>query len=118
MGQLRDTSGHSTFSAAAAAVLMNYFGTDRVRFMATSEGTPGVTRSYASFSAAAAEAGRSRIYGGIHWEFDNAAGLASGHEVGSYVSQHFLLPRTPRSRAGDEMSSIPEAAAPVIVSHE
>ena len=25
---------------------------------------------------AAAEAGMSRVYGGIHWQFDNAAGLA------------------------------------------
>jgi membrane-associated phospholipid phosphatase len=89
------TSGHSTFSGAAAAVLMNYFGTDSVPFTATSEGTPGVSRSYASFSAAAAEAGRSRIYGGIHWQFDNAEGLVSGHQVGSYVTQNFLLPRTP-----------------------
>ena len=30
---------------------------------------PGVTRSFTSFSAAAEEAGRSRIYGGIHFEF-------------------------------------------------
>jgi len=89
------TSGHSTFSGTAAAVLMNYFGTDGIPFTATSEGAPGVSRSYASFSAAAAEAGRSRIYGGIHWEFDNAEGLASGHEVGSYVTQNFLRPRAP-----------------------
>jgi membrane-associated phospholipid phosphatase len=89
------TSGHSTFSAAAAAVLANFYGTDDVRFTSTSEGLPGVTRSFASFSAAAGEAGMSRIYGGIHWSFDNSAGLASGRELGNYVSRNFLVPRVP-----------------------
>jgi hypothetical protein len=52
-----------------------------------------VTRTFARFSAAAEEAGKSRIYGGIHWEFDNREGLASGHAVGEYVCRNFLLPR-------------------------
>jgi hypothetical protein len=48
-----------------------------------------VTRSFASFSAAADEAGRSRIYGGIHWNFDNLDALAAGqslavHAFGNY----------------------------------
>jgi membrane-associated phospholipid phosphatase len=86
------TSGHSTFSAAAAAVLANFFGTDRASFTSTSETLPGVTRSFGTFSAAAEEAGMSRIYGGIHWSFDNSAGLASGRDLGNYISQNFLVP--------------------------
>jgi membrane-associated phospholipid phosphatase len=86
------TSGHSTFSAAAAAALANFYGTDTVPFTSTSEGLPGVTRSFGSFAAAAEEAGMSRIYGGIHWSFDNTAGLASGRDLGNYVSRNFLLP--------------------------
>lgn len=89
------TSGHSTFSGAAAAALSTYFGTDDIRFASTSESAPGVTRYFPSFSAAAAEAGRSRIYGGIHWEFDNTEGLACGRDVGLYVGRHFLQPRAP-----------------------
>jgi hypothetical protein len=50
-----------------------------------------VTRSFDSFSAAAAEAGQSRIYGGIHYQFDNQDGLALGRKVGSYVVSHVLL---------------------------
>lgn len=87
------TSGHSTFSAAAAIVLATFFGTDDVRFTSTSESLPGVARTFTSFWAAAEEAGKSRIYGGIHWEFDNREGLASGRALGEYVSRHFLLPR-------------------------
>jgi hypothetical protein len=89
------TSGHSTFSAAAATTLAMYFGTDEIAFTSTSESLPGVVRSFASFSAAAAEAGQSRIYGGIHYSFDNVAGLASGRAVGEYVCRNFLLPRMP-----------------------
>ena len=87
------TSGHSSFSGAGAAVLAEFFGNDAIRFEATSEGMPGVTRRFASFSAAAEEAGRSRIYGGIHYEFDNRRGLEVGGKVGRAVTRAILRPR-------------------------
>jgi hypothetical protein len=59
----------------------------------TADGLPGVTRSFDSFAAAAAEAGRSRVYGGIHYQFDNANGLALGGEVAGFVVGGFLNPR-------------------------
>jgi hypothetical protein len=87
------TSGHSSFSGAAAAALAAFFGTDRVSFSTASDGLPGVSRSFDSFSAAAREAGMSRIYGGIHWAFDNTDGLACGREIGEYVAlRHFRAP--------------------------
>ncbi len=51
----------------------------------------GVYRSFDSFSDAANEAGRSRIYGGIHFEFSNEQGLAAGRELGHYVGSRFLM---------------------------
>jgi hypothetical protein len=87
-------SGHSTFSGAAAAVLAEFFGTDAVPFVSTSDALPGVTRSFGSFRAAAEEAGMSRIYGGIHWPFDNTEGLKCGREVGEYVARNLLRPQT------------------------
>ncbi len=87
------SSGHSTFSAAAAAVLADYFRTDEVRFTSTSDTLPGVSRKFSRFSDAAAEAGKSRVYGGIHWEFDNREGLACGRLLGEYVCKNFLRPR-------------------------
>ncbi|HEY7314205.1 MAG TPA: phosphatase PAP2 family protein [Gemmataceae bacterium] len=85
-------SGHSTFSGAAATALARFFGTDAIRFRIGSEGTPGVTRSYAGFWAAAEEAGRSRIYGGIHYEFDNQEGLRTGRDLADHIARRFLLP--------------------------
>lgn len=86
------TSGHSSFSGAAAAALAACFGTDEVAFATTSDGLPGVTRSFRRFSAAAEEAGMSRVYGGIHWQFDNTAGLRCGRDVGEAVARRFGLP--------------------------
>jgi hypothetical protein len=61
-----------------------------VSFNSTSDGLPGVTRSFKSFRAAADEAGMSRIYGGIHWQFDNSDGLELGKQIGEQVAMsHF-----------------------------
>lgn len=86
------TSGHSTFSSASARVLGLFFGTDEISFSTTSDALPGVTRSFSSLSAAAEEAGQSRIYGGIHWQYDNQAGLTSGRELAEHVFFNFLAP--------------------------
>jgi hypothetical protein len=93
------TSGHSSFSGAGAMALAAFFGTDRVRFSSTSDALPGVTRSYESFSAAAEEAGMSRIYGGIHWMFDNTDGLACGREVAKHVAERHFLANGARTAA-------------------
>ncbi len=86
------TSGHSTFSGASAKILELFFGTDDIAFATTSDGLPGVQRSFRRLSAAANEAGQSRIYGGIHWQYDNQAGLASGRSLAEHVFFNFLTP--------------------------
>src|SRR5262249_36065568 len=83
-------SGHSTYSAAAAEVLTHVFG-DHTGFSITSVALPGVTRSFADFGDAAQEAGRSRIYGGIHFEFSNQDGQATGKQVADWVLDQFDL---------------------------
>ncbi|MCB1526942.1 MAG: VCBS domain-containing protein, partial [Hyphomicrobiaceae bacterium] len=80
-------SGHSTYSGAAAEVLTGLLGS--VSFTTTSFDLPGVERSYESFLNAAAEAGRSRIYGGIHYEFSNQAGQETGFQIGDWVLDSF-----------------------------
>src|SRR6185295_4472209 len=86
------TSGHSTFSGSSARILGLFFGSDEVSFSTTSDGLPGVQRSFTSFSQAAGEAGQSRIYGGIHWQYDNQDGLASGRSLAEHVFYGFLTP--------------------------
>lgn len=62
------TSGHSTFSAAAAATLSAFF-----------------PQRAAELEAKAREASESRIYGGIHYRFDCEEGLKSGRSIGDYA---------------------------------
>jgi membrane-associated phospholipid phosphatase len=88
-------SGHSSYSGAAAAVLAGFFCADNIQFTHTTDTAPdGQARTYPSFSAAAAEAGRSRVFGGQHFEFSNQAGLAIGHGVATEVLATRLLKRT------------------------
>ncbi|HEX4525974.1 MAG TPA: vanadium-dependent haloperoxidase [Gaiellaceae bacterium] len=82
---------HSTISAAGADVLASFYGDDQL-FSVTSPALPGVTRSFDSFSAAAQEAGLSRIYSGQHTRLDHVAGLALGHDVAGFVLNNALLP--------------------------
>jgi len=90
-------SGHSSFSGAAARVLAGFFCQDNISFAIVTDSAPnGQARTYSSFSAAETEAGRSRVLGGIHFEFSNQAGLAAGHGVAAEVlSRALLLKRGP-----------------------
>ena len=58
-------SGHSSYSAAAAAVLSYFFPSEAV-----------------TFDAKAQEAAVSRLYGGIHYRSDNDQGAVIGKKVG------------------------------------
>jgi hypothetical protein len=82
---------HSTISAAGADVLTSFYhhGQD---FSVTSTALPGVTRSFTSFTAAAEEAGLSRIFSGQHTRLDHVAGAKLGHDVARFVLHNALLP--------------------------
>ncbi len=85
------TSGHSTFSRAGATILANILGTDSINIMF--QGDAGIVRHLTSLDAAANEAGISRIYGGIHFSFDNTAGQDCGLQVGNWViNNSFQIP--------------------------
>lgn len=80
-------SGHSAFSAAAAIVLTDEFGARP--FKADSADQPGATRAFRDFQQAAAEAADSRLWGGIHFKFDNDDGLVTGRAVGAWALKIF-----------------------------
>src|SRR5262249_31070277 len=75
------SSNHAISSTTSAAVLASFFGADAIPFSFSWDGLPGVTRSFASFSAAAREAGLSRIWAGFHWRFDITAAEEMGQAV-------------------------------------
>ncbi len=85
-------SGHATFAAAHAAIMRNYFKTDNVSFTLSTEdpNAKGVERSFNSFSSAALENGRSRIYLGVHFQWDGDHGYFSGTSAGDYIYSNLL----------------------------
>jgi hypothetical protein len=92
------TSGHSTFSAAAATVLPLFFGTEDLPFTTGSDFLPGVFRSFSTCEDAAEEAALSRIYGGIHFRTASEDGLQAGTSIGEWTFVHYLQPKHNRSR--------------------
>ncbi len=79
------TSGHATISAAAAEVMTRWFG-DNLPFSDTSSLEFGIeSRKIVSFRKAAEEAAMSRLYGGIHYRFDNDQGNIAGRKIGEFI---------------------------------
>lgn len=95
------SSGHSMFSGSAAGALAAAFGSDMFDFCVLADyAVPLGPRCFTSFSDAAAEAGMSRVYGGIHYMFDNLPALAAGESLGHYVAANaFGGPAVPEPSA-------------------
>lgn len=89
-------SGHATFGAALFGSLKAYFP-NNTRFTFTSDeydGTgvdpkgaarPLVPVRYRTLLEAQQENGRSRIYNGVHWEWDDTEGQALGTNIARYT---------------------------------
>jgi hypothetical protein len=105
---LRDTppnpdyvSGHAIEGGAAAEVLKQFFGTDRIRFedcgvmlpagRTCSDPSP-VLRSYTSFSQAAVENAYSRILIGFHFRKSVEEGTDYGRQIGKRAANLYLRP--------------------------
>jgi hypothetical protein len=93
------TSGHSTFSGGSAELLELFFNDDGIAVAVRTPKPPiwpqQIARSVHHFNSlreAAKEAGQSRIYGGIHWQYDNVEGLESGRDLANFVFDNFLQP--------------------------
>jgi hypothetical protein len=91
-------SGHSTFSGAASTVLAMFYHSDNIAFATGSDVLPGMSRQFSSFSAAAAEAAVSRMYGGIHFRFSNEDGLTAGIQIGEWTFINYMRTKGNRSR--------------------
>lgn len=100
------TSGHSTQSGAATFVLTHQLGAipyvdtihvDRGNTVVLDELAVD-TRRFDSFLDAGAEAAVSRLYGGIHYLFDNFEGLQQGQCIGARHVEALEFDRQPSHR--------------------
>lgn len=87
---------HAAIGTSQSTILALFFGRDDIPFQHTWEGAGGATRAYAGFNAMANEEERSRVYGGIHFTFDQTAGQSAGRNVANYVFLNFMKPRCER----------------------
>ena len=97
-------SGHATFGAACFEVMSLFYGTDVIPFEFVSDELDGKsvdvdgsqrtrhTRSFNTLSDAMLENARSRVYLGVHWQFDADGGVESGKKIAETVFNKVLKP--------------------------
>ncbi len=91
-------SGHATFGAAHAAMMRQFFRRDAIAFSATTEDPNAprdqngnkLPRAFTSFTEAARENGRSRVYLGVHYQWDADGGFESGTKVAEFAFNSVL----------------------------
>lgn len=84
-------SAHASASYAALAVAERFFSAGRHhKFLLTHPAVPGITLTYRSFRDLADDIDDARVYGGIHFRFDQVAGAKQGLAVGRYIHSHWL----------------------------
>ena len=90
-------SAHATLSGAARAVLERAFGKRRLAITLTNPGLPGIVLNYTAWEQITDDIADARVYGGIHFRYDQEAGAHQGRQVGRYILRHYL-----RSALGDD----------------
>jgi hypothetical protein len=81
-------------SKAGSHALVLALGADDVAISFTWPGIPDITREFASLSQFADTVAKSRIWGGIHYQFDTDASQVSCAKVAEYVFANFMRPRS------------------------
>jgi membrane-associated phospholipid phosphatase len=82
-------SGHSGVSSAAATILASFFG-PYAQFTLTSNGLPGVNRSFTSFSDAVAQVADARVFAGFHFRFSCNDATQMGVQVANYAESTLM----------------------------
>jgi hypothetical protein len=85
-------SAHASLGGAARRVLERVYGTGPHAIELASPAVPDVRLRYASFEEITSDIDDARIYGGIHFRFDQQAGARQGFQVGSFIVRHHLRP--------------------------
>lgn len=85
-------SAHSQVSGSAAEVLKRFFGREDFTITRMSMTSGLQPRTFSSFSAMLTEIGRSRIYGGLHFNFSDVPAQENGRQIGTYIYDNSMLP--------------------------
>ena len=80
-------SAHASSAYAARAIAERLFG-DSGHSITLSNG--GITLRYTSFEEITEDIDDARVYGGIHFRFDQKAGAKQGRQIGQYLFRNWL----------------------------
>jgi len=83
-------SAHAAGSNAARQIAETFFGDDGISVTLSHPAIPGVILQYESFEEIADDIDDARVYGGIHFRFDQRAGARQGRRVGAWIYRHHL----------------------------
>jgi hypothetical protein len=83
-------SGHATVSGASVAVLERVFGKRGHVITLTHPALPGIELDYTAWNEITYDIDDARIYGGIHFRFDQEVGAHQGRQVGAYILRNYL----------------------------
>ena len=84
-------------ASAAARALEIVAGGDDFAFTAVWQAPDGsllAQRNYSGFRQMADEQARSRVYGGIHFTFDNEPSQRLCPRVVDFIAEHFMVPNS------------------------
>lgn len=82
-------AAHPGVSSAATSVLSSFFGR-RAEFTVTSNGLPGVQRSFTSFSGAVAQVADARVFAGFHFRFSTVDAMQMGVQIANYAESTLM----------------------------
>lgn len=83
-------SAHGTLSGAARTVLERAYGRFGHSLTVSHPNAPGIVLNYTDLKVITDDIADARVYGGIHFRFDQDAGERQGHAVGQYVYNNKL----------------------------
>lgn len=85
-------SAHASAAHAARVVAEAHFGEDFPAVALANPLVPDVTLEYDTFEDITDDIDDARVYGGIHFRFDQRAGGRQGRRIGAWVNAHNLQP--------------------------
>jgi hypothetical protein len=83
-------SAHATLSGAARAVLERAFGHGGLAITLSNPSVPGVILNYTAWEQITDDIDDARVYGGIHFRYDQEAGARQGRRVGRFILRQYL----------------------------
>jgi hypothetical protein len=83
-------SAHASASYAARTVLERLYGHRPLSVTLTTPSLPDVALHYARLETVTDDIDDARVFGGIHFRFDQRAGAVQGQRVGRYIVAHNL----------------------------